>query len=46
MGHLVAILDWYLRYVVSWQLDQTLELPFVLRNFVFKKRLVESIFLS
>jgi putative transposase len=28
--YLVAILDWYSRYVVSWQLDQTLELPFVL----------------
>jgi putative transposase len=29
--YLVAILDWYSRYVVSWELDQTLELPFVLR---------------
>ena len=28
--YLVAILDWYSRYVVSWQLDQTLELPLVL----------------
>ncbi len=28
--YLVAILDWYARYVVSWELDQTLELPFVL----------------
>jgi putative transposase len=28
--YLVAILDWYWRYVVSWQLDQTLEMPFVL----------------
>ena len=28
--YLVALLDWYSRYVVSWQLDQTLELPFVL----------------
>ena len=27
---LVAILDWYSRYVVSWELDQTLEMPFVL----------------
>jgi len=26
----VAVLDWYSRYVVSWQLDQTLELGFVL----------------
>jgi putative transposase len=28
--YLVAILDWYSCYVVSWELDQTLELPFVL----------------
>jgi putative transposase len=28
--YLVAILDWYSRFVVSWELDQTLELPFVL----------------
>lgn len=28
--YLVAILDWYSRYVVSWELDQTLEMPFVL----------------
>jgi len=28
--YLVAILDWYSRYVVSWERDQTLELPFVL----------------
>jgi putative transposase len=27
---LVAVLDWYSRYVLSWELDQTLELPFVL----------------
>jgi putative transposase len=26
----VAVLDWYARYVVSWQLDDTLEMPFVL----------------
>lgn len=25
------MLDWYSRFVVSWELDQTLELPFVLR---------------
>lgn len=24
------MLDWYSRYVVSWELDQTLEMPFVL----------------
>ncbi|MGI9860448.1 IS3 family transposase [Moorella naiadis] len=28
--YLVAIIDWYSRYVVSWELDQTLEVPFVL----------------
>ncbi len=28
--YLVAILDWYSRYLVSWELDDTLELPFVL----------------
>jgi putative transposase len=28
--YLVAILDWWSRYVLSWQLDETLELGFVL----------------
>lgn len=28
--YLVAVLDWYSRYVISWELDQTLEMPFVL----------------
>ena len=28
--YLVAILDWFSRYVVSWALSDTLELPFVL----------------
>lgn len=28
--YLVAILDWFSRFVVAWQLDQTLELDFVL----------------
>ncbi len=28
--YLVAVLDWFSRYVVSWQLDQTLEIGFVL----------------
>jgi putative transposase len=28
--YLVAVLDWYSRYIVSWDLDHTLELPFVL----------------
>jgi putative transposase len=27
---LVAVLDWFSRYVISWELDQTLELPFIL----------------
>ncbi len=27
--YLVAILDWFSRYVVSWELDQTLEIGFV-----------------
>jgi putative transposase len=27
---LVAVLDLFSRYVISWELDQTLELPFVL----------------
>lgn len=29
--YLVAILDWYSRFVVSWELDQSLEIEFVLR---------------
>jgi putative transposase len=28
--YLVAVLDWYSRYVVSWQLDQTMPMEFVL----------------
>jgi putative transposase len=28
--YLVAILDWYSRYIISWELDQTLQMPFVL----------------
>ena len=28
--YLVAILDWYSRYVVNWQLDHTLDIDFVL----------------
>ena len=28
--YLAAVLDWYSRYVVSWTLDQTLEMPFVI----------------
>lgn len=28
--YLVAVLDWFSRYVVSWELDHTLELEFVL----------------
>jgi putative transposase len=29
--YLVAVLDWYSRYVVSWELEQSLEIGFVLR---------------
>jgi putative transposase len=29
-AYLVAIIDWYSRYVLSWRLSQTLELPFCL----------------
>lgn len=28
--YLVAVLDWFSRYVVSWEIDQTLEIGFVL----------------
>ena len=28
--YLVAVLDWFSRHVISWELDQTLEMPFVL----------------
>lgn len=28
--YLVAVLDWYSRYVLSWEIDQTLEIGFVL----------------
>ena len=27
----MAVLDWFSRYIVSWELEQTLELPFVLK---------------
>jgi putative transposase len=27
--YLVAVLDWFSRYIVSWELDQTLAQPFV-----------------
>ncbi len=30
--YLVAVLDWYARYVVAWELDQTLEVGFVLET--------------
>ena len=30
--YLVAIIDCFSRYVVSWELDQTLEIPFVLET--------------
>jgi len=28
--YLVAVIDWYTRFVVAWELDDTLEMPFVL----------------
>jgi len=28
--YLVAILDWYSRYIVSWEVDQTMPIPFVM----------------
>jgi putative transposase len=28
--YLVAILDWYSRYIVSWELDQTMHIAFVM----------------
>jgi len=31
--YLVAVMDWHSRYVISWELDQSLELPFVLEAF-------------
>jgi putative transposase len=48
--YLVALLDWHSRYVVSWELDQTLELPFVLAangvqvSMDGKKRALDNIF--
>ncbi len=27
--YLVVVLDWYARYIISWELDQTLQQPFV-----------------
>ena len=31
-AYLVAIIDWYSRYVISWQLSDTLEMEFCLNN--------------
>jgi len=28
--YLVAVLDWFSRHIVAWELDQTLEIDFVL----------------
>jgi len=28
--YLVAIIDWHSRYILSWELDETLEMPFVI----------------
>lgn len=30
--YLTAIIDWYSKYIISWELDQTLEIFFVLEN--------------
>jgi len=30
--YLIALLDWFSRYVIAWQLSETLELPFCLEN--------------
>jgi putative transposase len=30
--YLVAMLDWYSRYVISWERDQTLAMPFVVET--------------
>lgn len=30
--YLIALLDWFSRYVITWQLSETLELPFCLEN--------------
>lgn len=30
--YLTAIIDWYTKYIISWELDQTLEIFFVLEN--------------
>lgn len=38
--YLVAIIDWYSRYVVSWEMDQTLEIDFVLE--AVKRALVQN----
>jgi putative transposase len=29
--YLVAVIDWFSRYVIGWELDQSLEMPFVMR---------------
>lgn len=29
--YLVVVMDWYSRYVVSWELDQTMQTPLVLK---------------
>ena len=30
--YLIALLDWFSRYVIAWQVSETLELPFCLEN--------------
>ena len=39
--YLVAVIDWYSRYVISWAMDQTLEIEFVIQ--AVKQALAQSI---
>jgi|SRR5450755_796315 len=39
--YLVALLDWYSRYVLSWEVDMTLEMPFVLST--VKRALAQAV---
>lgn len=39
--YLTAIIDWYSRYVLAWEIDDTLEIKFVLDT--YKKALDESV---
>ncbi|CAA7600805.1 Ribonuclease H-like domain protein [Acididesulfobacillus acetoxydans] len=47
--YLYAIMDWYSRFIVDWQLDQSLEIGFVLETMkralapVYELALIESL---